>query len=304
MNRLSPDRQALCLRLLCEGNSIRSTSRITETHKNTVERLIVQFGQAAKTLLDDTMRGLTLAHIEVDEIWTFVQKKQARLTVEERETASDIGDVYLWTCLDQDTKLIPAFLLGKRSADNARRLMTDLASRLVMPSPHESDDHAFEYGVYRPVVQLSTDGFAGYPEAVDLAFGAHARHGVIIKDYRNAEQPGRYAPPEMVGTERRSIRGIEDLFTICTSHVERHNLTIRTFMKRFARLSLGFSKKLECLQAACALFLAYYNFVWRTRFPDGSGRPGKLRRPAAMMAGVTDRLWTFQDLFDELMVRA
>jgi IS1 family transposase len=302
MNRLSPDRQALCLRLLCEGNSIRGTARVTDTHKNTVERLILQFGQAAQVLLDDTMRNLALEHIEVDEIWTFVFKKQARLTVEERATVHDMGDIYLWTCLDQRTKLVPTFLLGKRSADNARRLMTDLASRLVLPSPHESDDHAFETGQHRTVIQLSTDGFAAYPEAVDLAFGPYVRYGVLIKDFRNEAMA--YQPPEMVGADRRPIRNIDNPFTICTSHVERHNLTIRTFMKRFTRLSLGFSKKLECLQAASALFLAYYNFVWRTRFPDRSGQAGRLRRPAAMMAGVTDRLWTFQDLFDELMVRA
>lgn len=302
MNRLSPDRQALCLRLLCEGSSIRSTSRITGAHKNTVERLIIQFGQAAQMLLDEKMRGLTLAHVEVDEIWTFVAKKQARLTVEERATRHNIGDVYLWTCLDQQTKLIPSFLLGKRSADNARRLMTDLARRLNMPRPHESDDHAFEQGAHRTVVQLSTDGFAAYPEAVDLAFGPYVRYGQIIKQYRNATM--QYDPSEMVATERRGIRGIDDVMTICTSHVERHNLTIRTFMRRFTRLSLGFSKKLECLEAACILFLAYYNFVRRTRSPDGSGRPGKLRRPAAMMAGVTDHLWNFQELFDELMIRA
>lgn len=301
-NRLSTDRQALIIRLLCEGNSIRGTSRVTETHKNTVERLILQFGRAAKDLMDERFRVLTLAHVECDEIWTFVAKKQARLTMEERAERHDIGDVYLWTALDQTTKLVPTFRLGKRSADNARRFMSDLASRLEFPAPHESDNHAFGRGQHQTVIQISTDGFAAYPEAVDLAFGPYARFGVIIKEYRNAGM--QYDPSEMVGTERRSVRGIDDTMTICTSHVERHNLTIRTFMKRFARLSLCFSKKLECLDAACGLFLAYYNFVWRTRFPDGSGRPGKLRRPAAMMAGVTDHLWNFQEFFDELLIRA
>lgn len=301
-NRLSTDRQALILRLLCEGNSIRGTSRVTDTDKGAVAKLILQFGYAAREFMDEQFRGLTLDHLECDEIWTFVAKKQARLTVDERAERHDIGDVYLWTALDQTTKLVPTFILGKRSADNARRFMMDLASRLRFPAPHESDDHAFERREHQTVVQLSTDGFAAYPEAVDLAFGPYAAYGQIIKQYRNAGM--QYDPSEMVGTERRGIRSIDDPFTICTSHVERHNLTIRTFMKRFARLSLGFSKKLECLEAACALFLAYYNFVWRTRFPDWSGRPGKLRRPAAMMAGVTDRLWNFQDLFDELLVRA
>jgi IS1 family transposase len=302
MNRLSLDRQALILRLLCEGNSIRGASRISDTHKNTVERLIFQYGLAAKSFLDETLRGLTLEHVECDEVWTFVRKKQARLTLEERETRYDIGDVYLWTGFDQQTKLVVAHLLGKRSADNARRFMMDFASRLNFPAPHESDNHAFESRQHRTIVQISTDGLAAYPEAVDLAFGPYASHGVLIKEYRNATM--QYDPSEMVGTQRRIVRGNISEWSICTSHVERHNLTIRTFMKRFARLSLGFSKKFERLDAACALFLAYYNFVWRTRFPDNSGRAGKLRRPAAMMAGVTDRLWSFQDLFEELLVRA
>jgi hypothetical protein len=169
----------------------------------------------------------------------------------------------------------------------------------VFPSPHDTDAHAWRPETYIYVTQISTDGFSAYPEAVDLAFGGHAKYGQIIKDYRNADQPGRYAPPEMVGTERRGVYGLRESEepTICTSHVERHNLTIRTLMKRFTRLSLGFSKKLENLEAACAMFLTYYNFCWRTRYPDKSGKTGKRRPPAAMLAGVTDRLWTFDDLF-------
>ncbi|MCL4193766.1 MAG: IS1 family transposase [Thermoguttaceae bacterium] len=202
----------------------------------------------------------------------------------------DMGDVYLWTCLDKETKLVAAFLVGKRSADNARKLMMDLRGRLVMPKPHQSDDHAFQAGSFVRITQLSTDGFQGYPEAVDLAFGPTVKCGQIIKDYRNAEQPGRYAPPEMVGTERNPIFGMneEEIFTICTSHVERHNPTIRTLMKRFTRLSLGFSKKLENLEATCAVFLAYYNFCWRTgsrrRAVDIAYRP-RWQRAWSMVSG-------------------
>jgi hypothetical protein len=169
----------------------------------------------------------------------------------------------------------------------ARQLMVDLASRLTWPTTHASDAHAFQAGGYKPVTQISTDGFAAYPEAVDLAFGPYVKFGTIVKDYRNANMP--YTPSEMVGTKRTAKRNIgeRELRTICTSHIERHNLTIRTFMKRFTRLALGFSKKLENLESAIALHLAYYNFCWR---------PGKMRVTPAMKAGVTQSLWTFNDL--------
>lgn len=302
-NRLSHDKRKMVLRMLCEGCSIRSVERLTGVHRDTIGKAILSFGNGCRNFMDEAFRGLKLEHIEVDEIWTFVQKKQGRLTVQEKASRHDIGDVYLWTCLDKDTKLVPSFKLGKRSADNARKLMTDLAGRLDLPKPHASDSHAYKLGGYVPVVQLSTDGFAAYPEAVDLAFGPYVHYGQIIKDYRNADQPGRYAPPEMVATERRTIKNMQDheRRSICTSHVERHNLTIRTFMKRFARLSLGFSKKLECLEAACAMFLAYYNFIWRTRYPDNSGQSGRKRPTAAMMANVTDHLWNFDELYETVL---
>ena len=184
--------------------------------------------------------------------------------------------------------------------------MVDLARRLVMPNTHASDAHAFRTGGYQAVTQISTDGFAAYPEAVDLAFGPYVKFGTIVKDYRNADRkPGNYSPAEIVSAQRRPVFGMseDERWTICTSHVERNNLTIRTFMKRFARLSLGFSKKLDNLAAATALHFAYYNFCWRTRHNDQSGKSGQLRPTAAMMAGVTPRLWTFQMLFDEVKSR-
>jgi IS1 family transposase len=301
-NFLKQDRQKQVLHTLLEGSSIRSTERLTGVHRDTICRLLVNFGQRCREFMDSRLRGLTLDHIEVDEIWTFVAKKQARLTPDEKAECFDVGDMYLWTCLDAETKLVASFLVGKRSADNARRLMKDLASRLVFPGSHASDPHAWQAGGYIQITQISTDGFSAYPEAVDLAFGPYAKYGQIIKDYRNANQPGRYAPPEMVGTERKAVYGLRptEEWTICTSHVERHNLTIRTLMKRFTRLCLGFSKKLENLEAACAMFLAYYNFYWRTRKPGTSGR---YRVPAAMAAGVVPNLWTFEDLFQHVMSR-
>lgn len=296
-NRLPREKKLSILHHLIEGNTLRSTSRLSGVHRTTIMSHMVQFGTACRRFMDGELRNLTLGHVEIDEIWTFVEKKQARLTIQEREERADIGDIYVWTAIDNESKLLASHVVGKRSADNARRLMMDLRSRITLPRPHEAD----VTGQYRKVLQISTDGFAAYPEAVDLAFGPYVKYGQIVKDYRNANMP--YTPSEMVGTQRRGIFAIRESEerTICTSHIERHNLTIRTLMKRFTRLSLGFSKKLENLEAGVAMFMAYYNWVWRTRYPDYSGQPGRLRPTAAMMAKVTDRLWNFEDLYDAAM---
>jgi transposase-like protein/IS1 family transposase len=297
--RVNLDTAKLAMRLLVEGNSIRATERITGLHRDTICKLTVHFGQACKSFLDERMTGLTLAHLQFDEQWTFVAKKQSRLTMNEREERSDIGDMYLWTCIDQETKLMPSFRIGKRSADNARRFMMDVAGRLVFPNAHASDAHSFMAGGYQAIVQISTDGFAAYREAVDLAFGPYAKHGVIIKEYRNATMT--YTPSEMVGAQRKGVRGIKGEAqerTICTSHVERLNGTQRLFMKRLNRLTVCFSKKLRNLDAAFAMFAAYYNFVWQTRRP---GKSGKRRATAAMMAKLAGHVWSFDELFDAVL---
>ncbi|HJT32790.1 MAG TPA: hypothetical protein VJ783_12180 [Pirellulales bacterium] len=288
----------LALRLLVEGSSIRSTARVTGLHKKTVCKLLVHFGNACQRFLDERMTGLTLDHLQFDEQWTYVFKKQARLTMTEREETSEQGDIYLWTAVDQRTKLMPSFLVGKRSGDNARRFMLDVASRLTWPKPHESDDHAFVPGSFRRIVQISTDAFAAYPEAVDLAFGAYVKYGTILKQYRNAKII--YTPSDMVGTKRTARRGMskKEARTICTSHVERLNGTQRLFLKRLNRLTYCFSKKLANLEAAFAMFAAYYNFCWQTRRP---GKSGKLRPTAAMMAGLEGHVWSFDELFEAVL---
>ena len=292
-NLLPREKRIGVLHHLVEGNTLRSTSRLTGVHRTTIQNLLVDFGTRCEQFQDRELRGLTLNHVECDEIWTFVQKKQSRLTVDEKADCHDIGDVYVFTAIDAETKLLPSCVVGKRSADNARKLMLDLRTRLNMPTPHASDAHGFNRPGFVYVTQLSTDAFPAYPEAVDLAFGPYAKFGTLIKDYKNANMP--YTPSEMVGTQRRAVFGMRDdeVRSICTSHVERHNLTIRTLMKRFTRLSLGFSKKLANLQAAVSMFAAFYNFVWRTR----DAINGRMRPPAAMMAGGTDRLWSFEDLY-------
>jgi transposase-like protein/IS1 family transposase len=288
----------LALRMLVEGASLSSTARITGIDRHTICKVLVKFGNACRHFLDARMVGLKLTHLQFDEQYTYVGKHQARLTVDEKRERSDVGEIYIWTCIDQRTKLLPSFMLGKRSADNARRFLMDVAGRLEFPNPHASDAHYFAVGGYRPVVQISTDGFPGYPEAVDLAFGPYARYGVIIKDYRNAKMI--YTPSEMVGTKRTGIRGIRgrEQRTICTSHVERLNGTQRLFLKRLNRLTYCFSKKLANLEAAFAMFAAWYNFVWQTR---EKGNSGKLRPTAAVMAGLTDHVWSFDELFAEVL---
>jgi IS1 family transposase/ribosomal protein L37E len=264
----------LALRLLVEGNSIRSTERITGLHRDTICKLLVHFGTACKVWLDKQMQGLKLTHLQFDEQWTYVYKKQSRLTVEERAACYDKGDMFLWTCIDQQTKLLPSFLIGKRSADNARRFMQDVAGRIDWPNPHASDRHAYQPAEYRHIVQISTDGFNAYPEAVDLAFGPYAKYGTIIKDYRNASMI--YTPSEMVGTQRTARRGMREneRWTICTSHVERLNGTQRLFMKRLNRLTVCFSKKLENLEAAFSIFAAWYNYCWQTASRARAERSG------------------------------
>ena len=187
------------LHMLVEGNSIRSTERLTGVHRDTICRLWCDSATACKRFMDQQLRDLALAHVEVDEIWTFVEKKQGRLDAGGEGRAVRHRRRVPLDRLDQNTKLVASFVVGKRSADNARKLMVDLAGRLVMPKPHASDPHGYQAGGYVHITQISHDGFPAYPEAVDLAFGPYAKYGQIIKDYRNADQPGRYAPPEMVG---------------------------------------------------------------------------------------------------------
>ena len=173
--------------------------------------------------------------------------------------------------------------------------MVDIASRLVFPNAHASDAHSYQAGGYKPITQISTDCFNVYPEAVDLAFGPYVKYGTIRKEYRNATMI--YTPSEMVGTKRKGRRNISgrETRTICTSHVERLNCTQRVFLKRLNRLTLCFSKKLENLKAAFAMFAAYYNFCWQTRMP---GKLGKKRPSAAMMAGLVGHVWSFDELFE------
>jgi IS1 family transposase len=273
---LSREKQIQVLRLLSEGNSIRSVVRLTGIHKSTIMRIVVRFGNQCRAYLDHKLVNLALDHVQLDEIWTFCGMKEGRAKKQRLDTAR-IGDQYLFTALDTETKLLVTFAIGKRTWETTNAFIGDLRKRLVTPDGFGDD---------RP--QLSTDGFTPYQAAIRRHFHGAVRHGVLIKKYTDKDT-GRYAPPPLVGTERVNINGINNVATICTSHVERCNLTIRTFMKRFTRLALGFSKKLENLAAATAIHVATYNFC-RIH--------GSLKCTPAMAAGVVGELWDMDDLYN------
>lgn len=282
-NRLKRDKVLLCLRLLSEGNSIRSVERITRVHRDTIMRQLVKFGDACQRFLDLMFRTVVVHHAQLDEIWTWVRKKQGRLTEQEQKDDT-IGDIYLFTALDSDTKLLFSYKLGKRTGETTEAFVQDMARRMYRAPDTQ--------GISRP--QVSTDGFGPYVGSLRRQFKGQVRHGVLIKNYVNPES-GRYAPPDLSQAKRIPVNGIEDKYTICTSHVERLNCTHRQHMKRLARLTLAFSKKFENLEAATAMHIATYNFarVHRT-----------LKCTPAMKAGIVAELWSFDHLYDEVMEQA
>jgi hypothetical protein len=275
---LSHEKQVQVLHLLVEGNSLRAVQRLTGVHRDTAMRLMIRAGGRCRELLDTRMRNLNLKHLQCDETWTFCLKKQARL--KPNEIGNDlIGDQYLFVALDEETKLIPSLLIRKRTAENAQMFMDDLAERINVPELLDPS----------PRPAISTDGFNAYPNAVDGAFGGAVNYGILIKDYSDTEQPGRYGPPDMVAATRTVVTRNISKWDICTSHVERHNLSIRTFMRRFTRLALGFSKKLSNLAAATSLYMAHYNFC---------RAHGSLKGTPAMKARIAGHVWTLEELLD------
>jgi IS1 family transposase len=263
-NVLPIEKQAVAIGALCEGNSIRSVERLTGIHRDTVMRLGVRVGDACRNLLDESMRELPCQKIEVDEIWGFVGKKQRNVT---REDSAELGDVWTWVAVDPETKAVPVFRVGKRDASTANAFVADIAARTAKR------------------IQLSSDGLALYPPAVEAAFGGEVDYGSVVKTFRTTDGEGRYSPGEMESAVRTPITG--KAFRTCTSYVERQNLTMRLHMKRLARLTLGFSKKLENFKAATALHFAYYNFV---------KVHSSIRCTPAMALGVSSRLWKVEDL--------
>lgn len=271
VNRLSIERRTQIIGALVEGNSIRSVERMTETHRDTVMRLGVEIGKGCERIMNERMRNLSCKRLQVDEIWSYVGKHQRFL--KPTDDRSQVGDQWTFVALDADTKLVPAFHIGKRTKHHAAIFMNDLAERLTNR------------------VQISSDALKSYIDAVEQAFGTEVDYGQSVKFYE-AEPigPGRYSPPKVVRAERHVVAGTPDQKHISTSLVERQNLTMRIQMRRFTRLTNAFSKKAENHRAAVALHFAHYNLVRLHK---------SLRMSPVMAAGVLDRLWTLQELVEE-----
>jgi IS1 family transposase len=270
MNRTPLGRRTQIINCLVEGNSIRSTERMCNTHRDTVMRLMVEVGDGCRRIMDEKMRNLACQRIQCDEIWSYVKKKQMHLKPGESVRA---GDFWTFVAIDPQTKLVPSYRVGKRTRENAIAFMGDLSDRLANR------------------VQISSDALRSYVDAVELAFGANVDYGQAIKSYE-AEPigAGRYSPPKVISQAKIAIAGTPDFAHISTSLIERQNLTMRMSMRRFTRLTNGFSKKVENLKAAVSLHFAHYNFV---------RLHSSLRVTPAMAAGVSDRLWTLEELVEQ-----
>lgn len=270
MNKLDTEARVRVVKCLVEGNSIRSTVRMTGAAKNTITNLLVNLGNACLHYHDTNVQGLRSKRVQCDEIWSFVGAKQKNVTMEQAEAG--MGDVWTWTALDADSKLIVSYLVGQRGATCARAFMQDVAQRIDS----------------RVRVQMTTDGHHVYAEAVEGAFGMDVDYAMLIKVYGNPVNPDtRYSPGECIGTECKVMQGAPDPKHISTSYVERQNLTMRMSMRRFTRLTNAFSKKIENHEAAIALHFMHYNFcrVHKT-----------LRVTPAMEAGLTNHVWSVEEL--------
>lgn len=269
MNRLSPAERAHILQLLCEGMAIRAITRVTGASKNTVAKLLADVGQACAAYHDQHVRGLTSKRVQMDEIWSFVYAKNDNVK-RAKSAPEEAGDVWTWTAIDADSKLLVSWLVGDRTTESALRFVDDLRSRLANR------------------VQLTSDGHRPYLQAVDTVFGDDVDYAMLHKIYGPA--PGderRYSPPVCIGAQKRKIVGEPDAKHVSTSYAERQNLTMRMHMRRFTRLTNAFSKKIENHTAAVALHTMFYNFVRVHQ---------TLKISPAMAAGITDRLWDVSDI--------
>src|SRR5438477_3409728 len=272
MNKLALAKRVQILSMLCEGSSLRSITRVADVSLNTVTKLLIDAGRACAIYHDEHVRGVKATRIQCDEAWSFIGVKQKNRPNSSRASDPTAGDAWTWTAIEADTKMLVSYWIGGREAEDAMILMNDLRGRLANR------------------VQLTTDGHKAYLRAVEGAFGADVDFAQLVKIYgtehgQTAER--KYSPPECVGTRKDEITGKPDHEHISTSYVERHNLTMRMAMRRFTRLTNAFSKKIENHYHAVALHVTFYNFVRIHK---------TLRVTPAMAAGISDRLWSIEDI--------
>lgn len=268
MNTLQSDERVRVVAALVEGNSIRSTARMTGVARNTVTKLLVDLGAACMRFNDEHVRNVRVRRLQCDEIWAYIGAKAKNVSVEKKDIGW--GDVWTWVGIDADTKLVVSYLVGGRGADWAMDFMKDAASRI------------------RGRVQVTTDGHRAYLEAVEEAFGADVDYAQLQKIYgASLENEKRYSPATCIGCEMKVVSGNPDPKHVSTSYVERQNLTMRMGMRRFTRLTNGFSKKLDNHAYAVALHFMYMNYV---RIHSS------LRVTPAMEAGIADHAWDLAEL--------
>jgi IS1 family transposase len=270
MNKLKKDKQVQIVAALVEGNSIRATCRITGVAKNTVVKLLVALGKVCAEYQDKALKNLPCKHIQCDEIWSFCYAKEKNVP-KDKKSKFGYGDVWTFTALCADTKLVPSWFIGNRNLESATIFLKDLASRLANR------------------IQLTTDGHKMYLDAVESAFGNDIDFSQLVKIFgQTIESQKRYSPPACIGTIKQKINGDPKTEKISTSYVERQNLTMRMNMRRFTRLTNAFSKKVENLACAVALHFMYYNFC----------RIHQTLRVTE--AKVTNRLWEIDDILNLL----
>jgi len=278
MNRLSVNQRARILALLCEGTSMRATSRLTGASINTVSKLLVDAGTACAEYHDETVRGVEAKHVQADEIWSFAHCKQKNVA---DATAAPVGagDVWTWTALDRDSKLLISYLVGGRDAGYATDFMADVAERITGRC------------------QLTTDGLTAYLEAVEGAFGSDIDYAQLVKMYGTVPEnaKGRYSPAVCTGARKVAVSGNPVREDICTSHVERQNLTMRMHMRRFTRLTNAFSKKVANHAHMVALYTTFYNFLKVHK---------ALRVTPAMEAGIDTTVRDFEWIVGLIDARA
>ncbi len=270
MNRLPIEKRAQIIGLLVEGMSMRAVSRVVGCSINTVTKLLEEVGFACNMYQSEHLRNLSCKRVQCDEIWAFCYSKERNVAPADKGVLGH-GDVWTWTAIDADSKLMVSYMVGKRDADYAEKFMTDVAGRIANR------------------VQLTTDGHTPYLNAVPDAFGPHVDYAMLVKHYGvgSMTEQRRYSPAQLINTEQRTVAGKPDKAHISTSYVERANLTMRMGMRRFTRLTNGFSKKVENLEHAVSLHFMHYNFarIHKT-----------LRVTPAMEAGIADHVWTMEEI--------